>query len=220
MSDIKLKASKRTVFGKRTRYLRRQGVTPTHVFGNGIKSLALQCDNDELKKLITRVGVTRLIDLQIEKERKPRHVFIREIQRDVLSGELLHVDFYQVDKTEKMTAEIPIILSGESPALKTKTNIIEQLINSIQVEAFPAEMPPHIEIDISNLAQDGDSVYVKDIVFEDDVATTADPEQLIAKITKIKAIAEEEVEVTAAEDAETVSTPDSEATDETEPAAE
>lgn len=202
MGNIKLKASKRTVFGKSTKSLRRQGITPIHIFGNGIESLALQCDNSELKKLIFKEGATRLIDLEIEKEKKPRSVFIREIQRDAITGQLIHVDFYQVNKTEKMSADIPIYLTGESPAGKSKFNMLEQVMNNIQIEALPEEMPPHIEVDISNLEDAGDAIFVKDLILGDDVATTADLEQIVVKITRIKAIVEEGIAAPATEEAE------------------
>lgn len=216
MGNIKLKASKRTVFGKSTKSLRRQGITPIHIFGNGIESLALQCDNSELKKLIFKEGATRLIDLEIEKEKKPRSVFIREIQRDAITGQLIHVDFYQVNKTEKMSADIPIYLTGESPAGKSKINMLEQVMNNIQIEALPEEMPPHIEVDISNLEDAGDAIFVKDLILGDDVATTADPEQIVVKITRIKAIVEEGIAAPAAEEAEAGEETEAEETAETE----
>lgn len=216
MGNIKLKASKRTVFGKSTKSLRRQGITPIHIFGNGIESLALQCDNSELKKLIFKEGATRLIDLEIEKEKKPRSVFIREIQRDAITGQLIHVDFYQVNKTEKMSADIPIYLTGESPAGKSKINMLEQVMNNIQIEALPEEMPPHIEVDISNLEDAGDAIFVKDLILGDDVATTADLEQIVVKITRIKAIVEEGIAAPATEEAEAAEETEAEETAETE----
>jgi large subunit ribosomal protein L25 len=192
MSNLRLKASNRTVFGKSNGSLRRQGITPIHVFGNGIESLSLQCDSNEIKKIISHEGATRLIDIQIEKEKNPRSVFIREIQRDSLNGQLLHVDFYQVNKSEKMTAEIPIIFVGEAPAVKSKDNLMEHQLTHIEIEAYPDKMPPHIEIDISNLKQAGDTIHVKDIKFARDISTTADPDQIVVKIIKIKVAAEPE----------------------------
>ena len=186
MANLTLKASKRTILGKKTASLRRQGITPIHVFGNKIESLALQCDSNELKKLIAQGGTTRLIDVLIEKEKTPRSIFIREIQRDSINGQLLHVDFYQVNKAEKMTAEIPFVFVGDSPALKSKFNMTEQLLTHIQIEAYPDKMPPHIEVDISGLEEAGDTIYVKDIVLDEDISTTADAEQIIVKISKIK----------------------------------
>ncbi len=216
MGNIKLKASKRTVFGKSTKTLRRQGITPIHVFGNGIESLALQCDNSELKKLIFKEGATRLIDLEIEKEKKPRSVFIREIQSDVISGQLIHVDFYQVNKTEKMSADIPIYLTGDSPAVKSKINMLEHLMDDIEIEALPEEMPPHIEVNISSLEESGDAIFVKDIALGDGVTTTADPEQIVVKITRVKAIVEEGIAAPTAEEAEAAEATEAEESAETE----
>ncbi len=200
MGNLKLKASNRTVFGKSTGSLRRQGITPIHLFGKGIESLSLQCDSNELKKLIFHQGATRLIDIEIEKEKKPRSVFIREIQRDVINGQLLHVDFYQVNKAEKMSAEIPIVFTGDSPAIRSKINMIEHLLTHIEIEAYPEKMPPHIEVDISSLKEAGDAIHVKDISFGKDISTTADPEYIVVKVSRIKVAVEKEVIATKVEE--------------------
>jgi large subunit ribosomal protein L25 len=199
MSNLKLKASTRTILGKNTGSLRKQGITPIHVFGNGIESLSLQCNSNELKKIISHEGATRLIDIEIEKEKNPRSVFIREIQRNSLNGNLLHVDFYQVNKLEKMSAEIPIVFTGEAPASKSRVNMVEHQLTHIEIEALPDNMPRHIEVDISNLKEAGDIIHVKDIKFGKDVSTTADPEQIVVKVSKIKVAAEKEVSETAGE---------------------
>jgi len=111
---------------------------------------------------------------------------------------LLHVDFYQIKKTEKITANIPVILTGEAPALKSKDNMIEHLINEIGVECLPDKLPPQIEMDLSSLEETGQSIHVKDIILGKDVTITTDPEQIVVKISRVKAAAEEieeEVEV-------------------------
>ena len=202
MADLTLKAEKRDVLGKKTRFMRRQGITPTHLFGHGIESLALQCNTTDLQRIIARGGTTRLIDIDIEAEKHPRSVFIREIQRDGISGRLLHVDFYQIKKTEKITANIPVILTGEAPALKARDNMIEHLINEIGVECLPDKLPPHIEIDLSPLEESGQSIHVKDIELDKDIVITTDPEQIIVKISRIKVAVEEIEEVEVAEEAE------------------
>ena len=182
--------------------MRRQGITPTHLFGHGIESLALQCNTTDLQRIIARGGTTRLIDIDIEAEKHPRSVFIREIQRDGISGRLLHVDFYQIKKTEKITANIPVILTGEAPALKARDNMIEHLINEIGVECLPDKLPPQIEIDLSPLEESGQSIHVKDIELDKDIVITTDPEQIIVKISRIKVAVEEIEEVEVAEEAE------------------
>ena len=198
MAILILKAAKRDILGKKTRFLRRQGITPAHLFGHGIESLALQCDTAELKRVILQGGTTRLIDVNIEAEKQPRSVFIREIQKDEFSGQLLHVDLYQVKKTEKMTANIPIVLLGESPAAKAKGYIVEQLLTQLGVECLPEKLPPRIEVDLSPLKEAGQAIYVKDIALDPEIAVTTDPNQLVVKVSLI-AVEKEEVKVVEAQ---------------------
>lgn len=199
MADLTLKAAKRDILGKKTRFLRRRSITPTHLFGHGIESLALQCDTAELQRLITQGGTTRLIDLKIEAEKRPRSVFIREIQRDVLNGQLLHVDFYQIKKTEKITADIPIVLMGEAPATRSKENIIYQELTQLGVECLPENLPPQIEIDLSSLEEANQAIYVRDIILDPDIAVTTDTDQLVVKVSQVAMEKEEVVEVAEAE---------------------
>lgn len=199
MADLTLKATKRDILGKKTRFLRRRSITPTHLFGHGIESLALQCDTAELQRLITQGGTTRLIDLKIEAEKRPRSVFIREIQRDVLNGQLLHVDFYQIKKTEKITADIPIVLMGEAPATRSKENIIYQELTQLGVECLPENLPPQIEIDLSSLEEANQAIYVRDIILDPDIAVTTDTDQLVVKVSQVAMEKEEVVEVAEAE---------------------
>ncbi|MFH1662802.1 MAG: 50S ribosomal protein L25 [Chloroflexota bacterium] len=200
MTGLTLKAEKRDVLGKKTRFLRRQGITPTHLFGHGIESVALQCNTTDLQHIISKGGATRLIDIDIDAEKHPRSAFIREIQRDEISGQLIHVDFYQINKMEKITANIPVILIGEAPALKSKDNMLEHLINEIGVDCLPGKLPPQIEIDLSTLVEAGQSIHIKDITLDKDISITTDPEQIIVKISRIKVAAEkEEAEVAEAE---------------------
>lgn len=199
MADLTLKAAKRDILGKKTRFLRRQSITPTHLFGHGIESLALQCDTAELQRLITQGGTTRLIDLKIEAEKRPRSVFIREIQRDVLNGQLLHVDFYQIKKTEKITADIPIVLLGEAPATRSKENIIYQELTQLGVECLPENLPPQIEIDLSSLEEADQAIYVRDIILDPDIAVTTGTDQLVVKVSQVAMEKEEVVEVAEAE---------------------
>jgi len=188
MADSSLKVDKREVTGKKTRFLRRQGLTPVHVFGHGIESLPLQCQTDELMHTIARKGTTRLLDITVKGEKETRSVFIREIQRDMISGDLLHVDFYQVNKSEKIRLAVPIVLTGEAPVLKLKNNIIEQIMTELEVECLPGNLPPQIEVDLSGLVEINQAIHVRDLKLKDGVAVTAPPDQIVVKAS---AIAEE-----------------------------
>jgi large subunit ribosomal protein L25 len=201
MEELKLNASKRDVLGKRNRFLRRQGITPAHIFGHSIESQSLQCDTVELIKILAHAGETRVISLKIEGDKEPKSVFVREIQRDALGKHLLHVDFYQVKKGEKMQVDVPIVLVGEAPALKTKGRMLAHGITELSIECLPEKVPPQIEVDISILEDVEQPINVKDIVLDPDITVHADPEQLIVKVSEVQLKAEEE-EVEAEEVAE------------------
>jgi large subunit ribosomal protein L25 len=198
MADTGLKLSKRNVLGKKTRFLRREGQTPAHLFGHGVESLALQCDTNELQHVIARKGTTRLINIKVGSEKEARSVFIREIQRDALTGLLVHVDLYQVNKLEKIKVALPIIFVGAAPALKQKNNIIEHIVNELNVESLPDDLPPQIEVNLSVLAEVNQAISVRDIKLKPGVTIVAPPDQLIVKISQV-AEEKEEVVVVAAE---------------------
>jgi len=193
MEELKLNAVKRDVLGKRNRFLRRQGITPTHLFGHSLESQALQCDTAELMKVVAHAGETRIISLTIEGEKQPKNVFVREIQRDAFGRKLLHVDFYQVRKGQKMQVAVPIVLVGESPAMKGKGRMLSHGITELNIECLPENVPPQIEVDISILEELEHSVHVKDIILDPEVTVHADPEQLIVKVTEVQLKVEEEV---------------------------
>ncbi|KPK23195.1 MAG: hypothetical protein AMJ70_04105 [Dehalococcoidia bacterium SG8_51_3] len=209
MEDLKLKATHRAVLGKKARFLRRQGITPTHLYGHNVKSAALQCDTSELQDLLVHAGKTRLVSLDVDGERA-KSVFIREVQRDAVTRELLHVDFYQVKRTEKIAVDVPIVLIGEAPALKFKGRMLVHGINSLNVECLPTNVPPQIDVDITQLEEVEQAINVKDIVLNPEITVHADPEQLVVKISEVmvkeveevpevaeEAVAEEETEARA-----------------------
>jgi len=196
VEDLTLQATNREVLGKKTRFLRRQGITPTHLFGHNLESLALQCDTTQLQHIIAQAGMSRLINLRIDNDKQPKSVFIREVQRDVLSNQLLHVDFYQVIKGEKIAVDVPIVLVGEAPAMKEKGRMLTRGITSLSIECLPDSMPPQIEIDLSPLEEVEQAIYVRDIVLSPDITVHADPDQLLVKISEA-VIKEEEIVVAA-----------------------
>jgi len=198
------------VLGKKTRFLRRQGITPAHLYGHDITSMALQCDTDALQDLVAHAGRTRLVNLEVDSE-KPRTVFIREIQRDTISRELLHVDFYQVKRTEKIAVDVPIVIVGEAPAMKFKGRMIVHGINSLSVECLPTDVPPQIEVDITQLEEVEQAINVKDIVLDSGITVHEDPEQLVVKVSEV-AVKEEVEEVPEVEEeAEAVAEEEAEA---------
>jgi len=215
MDKIELKVAKREVLGKKVKYLRRQGITPVHLFGHGIESLALQCDTGELERVLGQAGQTRLISLKLAKEKKPRTAVVREFDRDWRKRQLLHVDFYQVRMEEKIKLEVPVVLVGEAPALKSKTNMLEHELGTLTVECLPAKIPTSFEVDISSLSELDQAIRVKDIALDKDITVLNNPDLVVVKISSrpvekieekiVEEVVEAEAEAEAAEEAAEVS---------------
>lgn len=213
MDKIELKVTHREVLGKKVRHLRRDGITPLHLFGHGIQSLALQCGTGEVERVLAQAGYTALITLKLDKEKKSRTVVVREYDRDWRKGQLLHVDLYQVRMKEKMRVEVPVWLVGEAPALKSKDNMLEQEFDTLTVECLPANIPSGIEVDISILTEAGHGIRVKEIPVGEGIAILDDPEALVVKVSaQPRARLEEEVEE-AAEEEEAAEAPGEEASE-------
>ena len=185
MEQLKLKASKRNVLGKKNKALRRQGFTPAHLFGHDIASVALQCEAVELRKVVDHAGATRLVALDIEGEKGDKNVFVREVQRDIFTKQLIHVDFYQVRKGEKMTMTVPLVLIGEAPAMKGKNRMLTHGTTELHIECLPENVPPQIDIDISVLENLESAIHIRDIILDPSITVHADPEQLVVKVSEV-----------------------------------
>lgn len=158
-----LTSSKRKVVGRKVKSIRKEGLVPANVFGKKIKSLAISVKSQEFRKIFSKAGATGIIYLDISEEKDPRPVLVSAIQKHPLKGTLLHVDFRQVDLSEKVKAEVPIRIIGESPAVKDKNGVLVSVLSQVMVEALPADLPEFLEISIQGLVEIGQSVHVKDI---------------------------------------------------------
>jgi len=200
MEQIELQATNREILGKKVRFLRRQGIIPAHLFGHNVESVALQCDAAQLQHVLAKVGKTRLLSLTLDKTKSPRNVVVRNVQRDTQTGRLLHVDFYQVRMTEKIKVEVPIVLVGEAPALKSKDNMLLHELNSLTIECLPDQIPASIELDLTALTETEQAIHVKDITLSEGITVLHNPEHIVVKISlrpleKVEEVEEAAVEV-------------------------
>jgi large subunit ribosomal protein L25 len=186
VEQIELHVVTRELMGKKSRFLRRQGITPVHLFGYDTEPMALQCETLQLKQVLKTAGKTKLVGLRVDKHRKPRSVVVREVQKNALSGELVHVDFFQVSMEEKIKVEVPVVLVGEAPALKSKTNMMVRELAAVEIECLPDRIPESIQVDISGLVEDDQSMQVKDLVLGEGVVALSNPEQVIVRIAPLK----------------------------------
>ncbi len=199
---IELKVEERAVLGKKVKFLRKKGVVPVHLFGHNVESAALQGDAAILGKVVSQAGHTRLINLKIGKSEKARPVMVREVQKDAIKGGLLHVDFYEVNMSEKIRVEVPIMIVGEAPALKIRENMLYQTLSSLLIECLPDKMPDRIPVDISSITQADQAVHVRDIVIQD-ITILNDADLTVAKVALRPVEVVEEVKAVVAEVAAT-----------------
>ena len=117
----------------------------------------------DFRKVFSKAGATGIVYLEIEGEKETRPVLISDIQKSPLKGTMLHIDFRQVDLTQKVKAEVSIKVVGESLAIKDKGGVLVTVLSKVMVEALPADLPEILEISIQGLTEFGQSVHVADI---------------------------------------------------------
>ncbi len=190
-----LTVEKRKLRGHQLKKLRREGWLPANLYGKKIKSLMVQVQYQAIKKFFDQYGETNLIDLQIEGEKKPRPVLMKNPQYNPVDDSLLHLDFYQVNLAEKVSAKIPLAFRGEAPAVEHGQGVLVPVMQEIEVEALPTDLPEEISVDISHLEKVGDEILVKDLeINRQKITPQAGPEQVVVKI---EAVAKEEEKETA-----------------------
>ena len=185
--------SNRQVVGKKVKTLRRDGVVPVHYYGSGIESRTLQAAGVTLRKVVTEAGANIPVEVVVEGNAESDICFVREVQWHPVNGSLLHVDFMHVDVTERVTAEVPVVLTGQSEAVRELGGVIIQPFQTLPVEALPLDMPKDIAVDITSLLMFGDAVRVGDIALNKDFTILRDDDDLLVTVQEPRVEEEETV---------------------------
>lgn len=197
MAELKLKAKKREVLGKKVKNLRSEGLLPANVYGKKTSSMAVSLSQEEFDQVFEEAGETGVIKLTIEGEKADRPILIQNVQKNPVTNEPIHADLRQIILTEKVTAQIPVELTGEAPAAEQKMGILIQTANELEVEALPMDLPERFIVDVSKLENVGDEVLVKDLSYDKGKIELHAEEDLV--LAKIDPLAVEEVEPVAEE---------------------
>jgi len=187
---INLKAEERKITGRKVARLRKEGTLPANVYGKKIKSQAISVNSKEFLKVFEEAGETGLIELALGKEKRP--VLVHNLQMHPVDDSPLHVDFLQVDLKEKVSAEVPVELIGESPAEKQGLGTVVLYLQEVEVEALPTDLPEKFEVDTKALTEVNQAVFVKDLKYsKDKVHIKIDGEQILVKVEPPKVVEEE-----------------------------
>lgn len=160
-----LTVTNRTVLGKKSKNLRKEKLVPGNIFGAGMESHAVEVSEKTFSKLFLAAGETSLVYLSIDGENKEYPVLISDVQIHPTTGKMLHVSFHKVNLKEKVEADIKVETVGESEAVKAG-GVLVVSYNEIPVKALPTDLPENFTIDISPLKAIGDSLHMKDLVFD------------------------------------------------------
>ena len=190
-----LSVTQRTVVGKGLRALRREGLVPAELYGHGAKNEHLSVPAKEFGKILKEAGSSTVVYLVLGKEKHP--ALIHDVQKNFLTGEVEHIDFYQVRMDEKIKAMVPLEFSGESKAAKEEQAMIMKAMTEIEVEALPGDLPHSIAVDISALDALNKSVYVKDLALPKGVKVLVEDDTVV--VTATPPVKEEEVAAAPAE---------------------
>jgi len=192
MADLKLKVDKRKLYGRKIKKLRQEGILPANIYGKKLKSQAIKVDLKDFLAIYKEAGETGIVKLNLAKETKTRPVLIHNLQKDPVTDQPLHADFHQVDLKTKVQVSIPIELKGEAPAVG-KGGVLIQLINEVEVESLPMDLPDKFELDISKIEEVGQGISVKELkIDEKKVKILIDnKDQLVVKVEEPKEEKEE-----------------------------
>jgi large subunit ribosomal protein L25 len=181
-----LAAEPRTVLGKQVGQLRRAGSIPAILYGSHVKTpLPLKIEEKTLKQVIAKAGRNRLIKLTVDSG-DTRLVLTREVQRNTLTGRIVHVDFQEVSMTEKITTPVSLTLVGTSPAVTRGEGLLIHGIESVEIRVLPTDLIPEIQVDVSVIESLNQSLFVKDLKVDAQIEILTPGDEMVAKVVPVK----------------------------------
>ncbi len=190
MASAQLSGSVRENRGKGVaRTLRTSGRVPAVIYGHGREPQSLSIDTRELEKLLSHISAENtVIDLSVDG--KSARTLIREIQRHPFKKQILHVDFQELVAGEKVIVRVPIILMGVPAGVRMDGGMLDQTLRELEVEVDPANIPNHVEVDVTELTI-GSSVHVSDITLPEGVEIVGDEDASVCVVSAPRAAVEE-----------------------------
>lgn len=181
MDALELKADVRQLGKGHAKNLRREGLVPAVMYGKGNDAELLQIEARTLDKVLSVTGTHQLIALKVANQR-PVMTLARDIQRDPIKRDYLHVDFYMVQMDQKVTAQVPIILEGEAPGVTELGGVLTQGLDELEIECLPGDLISSVIISVESLHEFNDTITVADLTVPETVTILSDTESMVAKI--------------------------------------
>jgi len=209
--DLELTLDAREAHGKANKRLRRAGIVPGVVFGKGEESTPVQVDAKVFETLYRQAGRTSVVNMHLPGKSAITSGIIKSVQRNPLSGSAIHVDFFLVNLTQEMEIDVPLVFTGEAPAVEETGGTLLHNLSSLHVKALPNDIPHEITVDVSVLRTLDVAIHVRDLSLNRDLVTVlTDGDTLVSTVVPPRAeepepepeLTEEELEAAAAAAAE------------------
>jgi len=169
------------------RRLRQTGMIPAVVYGAGKDSLAVAVDPKQMSRILhSESGHNSIFDLTLNGE--SAKVMIVDWQYEPIKGALLHVDLKRIAMDRVLRVSVPVLLKGEAPGVKTQGGILEQILREVEIECLPADIPSHIDADVSQLMF-GQVIRVSDLPHGGKLKFLTDEDQSVAHVVAVKEVA-------------------------------
>lgn len=191
-NPIVLEATKRELTGKQVKQMRAEGMIPGVLYGPTFDPVPLQVNWLELRPVLREAGGSHLIQLSVDGEQ--HNALVRQVQRDPIRGDVLHVDFYRVRMDVAIRTEVPVVLVGSAEAIEEAGGVVNHEVISVMVECLPGDLPAHVELDISALKEVGDSILASALPVLPGVAYLVDSGDVLVSTSYLTAAEEEEIE--------------------------
>jgi large subunit ribosomal protein L25 len=181
--DLELNLDSRDTLGKANKRLRRAGIVPGVVYGKGEESTPVQVDGRTFETLYRAAGRTSVVQLRLPGQGAAKSGLIRNVQRHPLSGRPLHVDYYVVDLKVEMEVDVPLVFTGEAPAVEETGGTLLHNLSRVRVKALPNDIPHEITVDVSTLVSLDVAIHVRDLNLNRDlVQVQTDGDTLVATV--------------------------------------
>ncbi len=192
MADaVQLTLQQRSVIGKKVKRIRQEGLVPGNVYGRGLESVSVQAPLVEVQQVFRSVPRNSVVTVQIEGETGTRPVVLRKVDRNPLTGEIRHVELYQVDLSRVIQSQALIVITGQSEAVHNGGTLV-QALDTLRLEALPLDMPAEVTVDISTLLNFGDVVHVGDVELPVNVRALLDDAAQVLSVVAPRLEEEEE----------------------------
>jgi large subunit ribosomal protein L25 len=208
--DLELTLDAREAHGKANKRLRRAGLVPGVVFGKGEESTPVQIDAKVFETLYRQAGRTSVVNMHLPGKTGTTSGIIKSVQRNPLSGMAIHVDFFLVNLTQEMEIDVPLVFTGEAPAVEETGGTLLHNLSSLHVKALPNDIPQQVVVDVSVLHSLDLAIHVRDLTLNRDlVHVLTDGDTLVATVVPPRieeepepVLTEEELEAAAAAEGE------------------